>query len=145
MAVAKQPSSHAPWGEYAPNYGTMDVTTFLQLPTIEEWTYELYQGRVIRMPGPGGIHGDIQYELLGLLRDYLKAHQLGAATGTACYVLTFPNNTETVLCPDISYSLPARKAAAPVRGTSYLARKREIPLGLPMGMKALSPDATRGS
>jgi Uma2 family endonuclease len=118
--MATNPKPQAPWGEYAPHVGPMTVEQFEKLPSQDGWTYELYHGRLIRMPGPGGGHGDIQAELLGLLRTYLKTHKLGVATGTACYVLQLPHSKETVLCPDISYSLPARKAAAPKRGTSYL-------------------------
>jgi Uma2 family endonuclease len=119
MALNK-PRSNAPWGEYVPNMGPLTVEEFAQLPDEEGWTFELYQGRLIRMPGPGSEHGIVQSELISLLHVYLKAHHLGAVVGTACYVLKLPNGTENILCPDISYSLPIRLAAAPVRGTSYL-------------------------
>lgn len=71
------------------------------------------------MPGPGTQHGDIQLRLAALITPYLHAHHLGTLTGTGCYNLPMPDHSEELLCPDLSYVLPQRKATAPMRG-SYL-------------------------
>lgn len=70
------------------------------------------------MPGPGAEH-DIQEHFFLTLGVYLRARGLGHLSGTSCYNLPLPNTTEELLCPDLSYVLPARRAAMPLRG-SYL-------------------------
>ena len=117
MAVAKNPSSNAPWGEYVPGLGLMTVDQFLALPQPEGWVYEFRQGRVIRMPGPGGVHARVQMRLGAQLTNYVMAHGLGNVYGTGCYILKMPDGSESVLCPDISYSLPLREQAAVYRGS----------------------------
>ena len=114
MAVAKQPSQ-APWGEYVPGLGNMTVEQFAQLPDVDGWVFELHQGRVIRMPGPGGEHARIQARLIAALSVYITAHGLGNLYGTGCYILKMPDGSEAILCPDISYSLPLREQAAAYR------------------------------
>jgi Uma2 family endonuclease len=118
MATNPQ-TAPAPWGAYAPEYGILDTDTFLRLPDEEGWVLELYEGSVIRMPGPGFEHGNIQARLIRSLGNYLDAQKLGEATGTSCYILKMPDGSEAVLCPDISYSLPLRKAQAK-RRNSYI-------------------------
>ncbi len=120
MATAKKlpnPAPQAPWGEYVPGMGPMDGAAFAQLPAQDGWIFELHQGRLIRMPGPGGKHGDIQTQLIWLIQNFLNTHKLGKITSTACYYLPMPNGGEAVLCPDLSYALLARKTAAPYRGS----------------------------
>lgn len=117
MAVAKNPSSPAPWGEYVPGLGMMSLEQFLALPQPEGWVYEFHQGRVIRMPGPGGEHARIQARLIAALTNYVTANRLGNVYGTGCYILTMPDGSEQVLCPDLSYSLPLREQAATYRGS----------------------------
>jgi Uma2 family endonuclease len=109
----------APWGEYAPGYGVLDTDTYLHLPDQEDWVLELYQGRVIRMPGPGIEHGDIQSQLISLLNAFLQPKGMGRVTGTGCYILKLPDGSEAILCPDISYMLPLRKAGAKRRRSYY--------------------------
>ena len=120
MATAKKlpaPTPKAPWGEYVPATGIMDVTAFEHWPDQDGWMFELHQGRLIRMPGPGGVHGDIQSELARIMGNFLATHQLGKITSTACYYMPLPDGREEILCPDLSYSLPLRKATAPFRGS----------------------------
>lgn len=47
----------------------------------------------------------------------MHTNGLGLLMGTGCYNLPQPNNTEKVLCPDLSYVLPAREATMPQRGS----------------------------
>jgi Uma2 family endonuclease len=115
----KKPNSKAPWGEYVPNVGSLTVDEFAQLPDEDGWTYELYQGRLIRMPGPGGEHGMIQWRLTSLLATYLNEHHIaGQPFGTACYYFPLPSGEE-ILSPDLSYIAPPRSAAIVYRG-SYI-------------------------
>jgi Uma2 family endonuclease len=109
----------APWGEYVPGYGALDTDTYLQLPDQEGWVLELYQGRVIRKPGPRIEHGDIQSQLISLLNAFLQSKGMGRVTGTGCYILKLPDGSESILCPDISYMLPLRKANAKRRRSYY--------------------------
>lgn len=71
------------------------------------------------MAGPGAQHADIQERFFLTLGVFLRASGLGHLSGTSCYNLPLPNNTEELLCPDLSYVEPARCAAMPLRG-SYL-------------------------
>lgn len=115
--AARKPQPQAPWGEYVPNVGILTPEAFERFPGEAAWRYELAQGRLIRMPGPGGLHGRIQGELVGILRDYLRQKQLGNVYGTTCYIFQFSDGSESVLCPDVSYTQPAREVAAPYRGS----------------------------
>ena len=122
MATAKHlPFPDAPWGEYVTGVGIMDADAFARWNGQDGWRYELHEGRLIRMPGPGGAHGYIQTRLIRVLGAYLDAHQLGEICGTACYILTIPGQLEEILCPDISYLLPLHAAAAPWRGSYQIA------------------------
>ncbi|HLY32404.1 MAG TPA: Uma2 family endonuclease, partial [Ktedonobacterales bacterium] len=81
-------------------------------------------------------HGEIQARFILLLGAYLHDKGLGILNGTCCYNLPLPNNTEELLCPDLSYVAPARKATMPLRG-SYL-------VGAPdMVIEIASPNDTR--
>lgn len=108
---------HAPWGDYVPRVGQMTVEQFEQFPMQDGWIYELHEGRLVSMPGPGREHGRIQSRLTILLSQYLTAHQLGSVVGTSCYNLPLPGNHEELLCPDLSYVLPAREAGVVMRGS----------------------------
>jgi Uma2 family endonuclease len=134
--MAAQPKPQAPWGEYVQRVGPMTVEQFEQFPTEDGWTYELHHRRLIAMPGPGIEHADIQTRLTVLLSHYLDAHSLGIITGTSCSVLPIPGSREDVLCPDLSYVLPERKAAMPQRG-SYLAGAPDLVIEI------ASPNDTR--
>ncbi len=39
---------------------SVKVAQFAMFPPEEGWVHELHQGRLIRMPGPGGEHSLIQ-------------------------------------------------------------------------------------
>lgn len=69
------------------------------------------------MPGPGGEHGRIQMTLGGLLRAFVHSQHLSTVFGTACFIFAFPDGTESVMCPDLSFVLADRAAAAPYRGS----------------------------
>ncbi len=115
MATHPQ-TAPAPWGAYAPEYGILDTDTFLRLPDEEGWVLELYEGRIIRMPGPGLEHGYIQGSVIVALANYVQEHELGQLLGTCCYVLPLPDGTEAMLATDVSFITPQREATAQRRG-----------------------------
>ncbi len=117
--MATNPKPQAPWGEYLPRVGRMTVEQFAHFPSEDGWEYELHLGRLISMPGPGHEHARIQRNFFRTVDAYLASNKLGGLDGTGCYNLPLPNNKEEVLCPDLSYVLPAREATMPKRG-SYL-------------------------
>lgn len=114
MAITQLPQ--APWGIYLP-LGRMTVEQFEALPGEDGWTYELHEGRIIVMPGPGDRHADIQERFFLSVGAFLRAHQLGHLKGTGCYNLPMPSSTEEVRCPDMSYVVPARLATMSMRGS----------------------------
>lgn len=115
--MATNPLPQAPWGEYVPYFGRLTVEEFEQLPTTDGWQFELHEGRVIAMPGPGNDHMIIQDNFAQTLGAYLRAHQLGILRGTGCYNLPLPGDTEELLCPDLSLVTPARRATMTLRGS----------------------------
>ena len=117
--MTSQTLTRAPWGAYVTPVGRMTVEQFEQFPGEEGWVYELHEGRLIAMPGPGNEHGKIQTRFTLTVGLYIKQQQLGILSGTRCFNLPLPNNTEEVLCPDLSYATPLREAAMTQRG-SYL-------------------------
>lgn len=120
MATTLPPPVHvAPWGEYLAGIAPMRIETFDVIPIEDGWTFELHEGRLIRMPGPGKAHANIQTNLYDTVHAYLRNHNLGKLLGTSCYNLPLPGNTEELLCPDLSYVVPARLVQMPQRG-SYL-------------------------
>lgn len=117
--MVTNPKPVAPWGEYAPYVGRMTVEQFEEFPGEEGWIYELHDGRLLIMPGPGISHGKILTRLYRVLDNYLLRHNLGSLIGTTGFNLPLPDNSEEMLCPDLSYVAPERVDALPQRG-SYL-------------------------
>lgn len=114
----------APWGEYIAGIGPLTVEEFERLPTEDGWVFELREGRLIRMPGPGGIHGLLQVRFTGMLLKAMTDQQAAGLIGTACYYFPHPNGDD-VLCPDLSYITPERVPTITYRG-SYLATMPDL-------------------
>jgi Uma2 family endonuclease len=117
--MATNPLPQAPWGEYIPRVGRMTVEQFEQFPSEDGWMYELHQGRLIIMPGPGFDHAAIQAAIFRIIDRFLQTNKLGILIGTGCYNLPLPGNTEEVLCPDLSFIISTKLATMQKRG-SYL-------------------------
>lgn len=66
--MAHDTNTLAPWAELVPAVGPMTIDELLARPE-DDWLYELVEGRLVRMPPPGGEHGEIAGELFGALRD----------------------------------------------------------------------------
>ncbi len=118
--MATIPKIQAPWGEYVPLVGPMTVEQFAQFPGVEEWTYELHEGRLIAMPGPGAEHGEIQSLVTTVLNIFLMTRHMGIVFGTCCYVLSRPGMPDEVLCPDLSYLAPDHRKSMSKRGSYYV-------------------------
>lgn len=105
----------APWAEIVPDAPyPMTAEDFANWPDDGHWLYELVDGRLVRMPHPGGRHGRIALRLGAALLVFVEKHQLGdvlaAETG---FIITRPGDAgEVELAPDVSF---VRKGRAPVR------------------------------
>lgn len=109
-------TKRAPWGEYV-GIGPLTVEAFDQLPLEDGWKFELWKGDLIRMPGPGKIHAAIAANFYDTVHAYLKEHKLGRLLSTNCYILQVAQDTEELLCPDLSYISPERRQGMPTRGS----------------------------
>lgn len=94
----------APWAEVAPNAGRMTVDELLALPD-DRWTYELVEGRLVRMPLGGGEASIIAVNLVSALYGFVKSRNLGRVTGSdGTFNLTQPGDPgETALVPDVAF------------------------------------------
>jgi Uma2 family endonuclease len=71
--------------------------------------YELDRGALITMPPTKREHGLVQAETLALIRNHVKAYDLGQVTGEIGFLLS--ENPDTVRAPDISFTSKARITA----------------------------------
>jgi len=110
------PEPVAPWGTYVMELRPMTIETFDILPLAEGWCFELYEGRLISMPGPANAHSDIESNFYDIVGNYIRAQKLGKLFGIGCYNLPLPNKTEYLLCPDMSFVQPVRYLNAKMRG-----------------------------
>ena len=95
----------APWAEPVPNAPTgLTANDLLDLPD-DGYTYELVEGRLVRMPGSGLEATVIAGNLLVLLHMFVKARKLGIVSGAdGEFNFTQPGETqETALVPDVAF------------------------------------------
>lgn len=94
----------APWAAPAPGARfPMSADDLLLLPS-DGWRYELVEGRLVRMPPPGGGHGYITLEIAATLRAFVKTHKLGAVLSSETgFLLSQPGQSDTMLAPDVSF------------------------------------------
>ena len=86
------------------------------------WRYELFEGRILRMPPPGTDHGNLEARLSRRLGNYVEDHRLGETyVGESGWDLTRPGEpTDTVLGADLAFVRAARLPLPPPRrGTAY--------------------------
>lgn len=112
------PVPKAPWGAYVPHTGMLTAEQFAQLPEIDGWMFELYEGRLLQMPGPGDDHAVIQMQVGHLITTFLSEHSLAKLRGTGCFYFA-QQDGDNVLCPDLYYITPERVPFIKKRG-SYL-------------------------
>ena len=79
----------------------MTADELLAMPD-DGWRYELLKGELIRMPPPGGEHGEVTMELASPLHLHVKQNSLGkvyaAETG-----FKLESDPDTVRAPDIAF------------------------------------------
>lgn len=84
----------------------MTAEELFQLPD-DDYKYELVEGELIRMPPTGAEHGDIAVNAGALLRNYVKAHDLGRVSAAETGFI-LKRNPDTVRAPDAAFIAKAR-------------------------------------
>lgn len=104
----------APWAELVPGIDhLMTEDELMALPADDGTTYELVEGRLVRMPPSGGGASNMAMSLGAALTNFVQEHGLGRTTGPdGEFVVSAPGEPITALAPDIAYvrsdRLPAR-------------------------------------
>lgn len=62
---------------------------------------ELVKGRIVEVPPPGFLHGEVQVEIASLLRDHVRKHGLGRVLTESGTVTE--RKPDTVRGPDVSF------------------------------------------
>ena len=71
-----------------------------QMPDDDSVQLELDEGELIRLPAAGADHGDVEGEIVSVLRSFAKQHKLGKVfTGDTGFRL----NDKTVRAPDVAF------------------------------------------
>lgn len=103
---------------------THDPPTLLTAEEFQEladepgYRLELVRGMVVRSPGPGARHGEVQTNLVYLLGGFVKQRGLGKVlSGGSSYILE--RGPDTVRGPDISF-IPRERLPAGRLTDSYL-------------------------
>lgn len=100
----------APWAELVPDTGPMTADELFEMPDDDRWLYELVEGRLVRMPPPGGAHGRIAGHLFAGVYNWVTPRSLGTVLIAEAGFRLAPG---TVLAPDVAY---VRADRLPVRG-----------------------------
>ncbi|MBV9279540.1 MAG: Uma2 family endonuclease [Chloroflexi bacterium] len=107
----------APWAEPV----LMTADELLQLPE-DGYSYELLEGRLVRMSPTGARHGDIVMALLAAVYGYVHQRRLGkvfpAETG---FWVSPEDEPDTVLAPDLAFVRAGREEDVDVEGFPRLA------------------------
>lgn len=106
----------APWAEVVPGAKIpMTASELLSLPD-DGWTYELVEGRLVRMPPSGGGASNLGMNLGTVINNHVLAHDLGGVTGAdGEFVLSQPGEPDTSFAPDIAF---VRRERLPNRGST---------------------------
>jgi Uma2 family endonuclease len=98
----------APWAE--PVLYTADD---LAAMPEDAWQYELVRGRLVRRPPAGWEHGNVELKVARILAAFVEEHKLGTVVvGEAGFLLSQPNEDETVLGADVAFVAAGRTPAA---------------------------------
>jgi Uma2 family endonuclease len=82
---------------------------FLEMPDPTDGTVlELVRGEIVAMPGPGLEHGEVQGNVWGVIKDFLRANPLGRVFVESGVVTE--RGPDTVRGPDVSYYSKERLA-----------------------------------
>jgi Uma2 family endonuclease len=94
----------APWAEPVPDAPyPMTIDQLMDLPD-DGWTYELVEGRLVRMPPSGGGASGMGMLLGAPLTTFVRSRGLGWVTGAdGEYVLSIPGQPVTSFAPDLAF------------------------------------------
>jgi Uma2 family endonuclease len=94
----------APWAEPAPGARFPLSADDLSLLPGDAWRYELVEGRLVRMPPPGGEHGAIAAHLNAIVWIHARNNHLGTVLSSETgFLLSQPGQPDTVLAPDVAF------------------------------------------
>jgi len=82
-------------------YDVDDLWEFYCEKDDDHWRYELWDGDIIEMSGPGGTHGRIAIRLGRYLDIFAEEKNLGIVTGETGYHA--PDDRYNLLLPDVAY------------------------------------------
>ena len=105
----------------APSDVLMTAAEFERLPEDPYYRYELSKGRLVREPRPGARHGRVAFELASVLREFVRAHDLGSVEMETGFQLS--EDPVIVRGPDVA----------------FIARGR-LPAEVPTGWWPFAPD-----
>lgn len=108
----------------------MTAEDLFSLPS-ENLRHELIRGELTTMAPTSGQHGESAFNIAGILRTFIKAHDLGIGAGAETGFL-LSRNPDTVRAPDCAF---IRKERVPAEG----APKKFWPLAPDLAVEVLSP------
>jgi len=73
-----------------PPAGLTSVAEFLRRHG-DDSGIELVHGRIVRLPMPGALHGEVCLNAGSIIRDFVKRNQLGRAMGNDTFIVTRTN------------------------------------------------------
>ena len=92
------------WAEPAPGQSELMTASDLARLADDAWTYELVEGRLVRMPLAGTGHGRRAAKLMIALGTYAEPRELGIVfTAETGFLLSKPGEPDTVLGPDVAF------------------------------------------
>jgi Uma2 family endonuclease len=108
--AATEPLTYSPLDVYAgiptAERSGMTPDEFFRFSS-EEGSFELIRGEVIQLPPTGGEHGAVGGDTYSVLREFVKAHDLGVVLiGETGYILE--RDPYTVRAPDVSFLSKSR-------------------------------------
>ncbi len=116
---AHPPSPVAPWAEIVPDAPYPMTTDELHALPDDEWTYELVQGVLVRMPLSSGGASGVSIRLAAQLSVYVENNGLGIVTGEqGGYRLDPDHPRDTEVAPDIAF-VRADRAPSPTSPEFY--------------------------
>lgn len=94
----------APWAEVVTGASyPMSVDELLAQPD-DGWTYELVEGRLVRMPPSGIGASGMGVTLSAVIYSFVRQNHLGHVSGAdGEYILSVPGELDTALAPDVAF------------------------------------------
>jgi Uma2 family endonuclease len=96
----------------APTERLLTAEQYAALPDDGRLT-ELVRGKVVEMPPPGILHGYVTANIVGILRVFIRANDLGRVIGNDAGVIT-RRQPDSVRGPDVAYFSYSRLPKGPL-------------------------------